>query len=720
MCDKLSTPTKEVAKSQYNQPLNLTKMRKLILFAIPFIMMNCTTKETNPLLSEWDTPFQTPPFSQITEEHYLPAIQQGIDEQKAEIDAIVNNSEAPTFENTLIALDKAGASLSRTTSVFFAQKSSHTNEKMQAIAKEISPLLSALSDDINLNPQLFARVKTVYEQKDKLGLNTEEMRFLEETYNGFVRGGANLPADKQERFREVNTALSLASLTFGDHLLAEQNEFELIINDEAELAGLPQSELDAAVHAAKQKGVEGKYLFTISRTSLYPFITYADNRDLREKLYRGYFMKGDNGNDKDNKDLIEKIVALRIERANMLGFDSHSAYTLDNKMAKNADNVYKLLNEVWAAAIPAAEAEVAEMQKIVNKEGGNFELQSWDWWYYAEKVRQEKYALSEEELKPYFKLENVRDGIFALAGKLWGITFTERNDIDVYHPDVNVFEVKEADGTHIGIFYTDYYVRPSKRSGAWMTSYRKQQRINGENITPIILNVCNFPAPTEDMPSLLSFEQVTTAFHEFGHALHGLFSDCEFNTLSGTSVARDFVELPSQIMENWAIQPDVLKMYAKHYKTGEVMPQELIDKVVKASQFNQGFATTEYVAASLLDMDWHTQTAPVNDVNGFEKESMDKAGLISEIVPRYRSTYFQHIFSGGYSSGYYSYMWAEVLDADAFNAFKENGIFDKATAKSLRDNIFSQGGTEDPMKLYVQFRGAEPNTTPLLERRGLK
>jgi len=695
-------------------------MKKLILFAIPLLMMNCTTKETNPLLSEWDTPFQTPPFSQITEDHYLPAIKQGIEENKADIAAIVNNSEAPTFENTLVALDKAGASLNRSSSVFFNQSSSNTTDTMQALAKEISPLLSALSDDINLNPALFARVKAVYEQKDQLGLNTEQMRFLEQTYNGFVRGGANLPEDKQERFRTINKELSLATLTFGDHLLSEQNAFELILEDEAQLAGLPQSEIDAAAFAAKEKGMEGKWLFTINRTSLYPFITYAKDRSLREKLYKGYIMKGDNDNDQDNKELIKKIIALRTERANMLGFESHAAYTLDNKMAKNADNVYQLLNEVWAAAIPAAQAEVREMQKIVDKEGGDFEIASWDWWYYAEKVRQEKYALSEEELKPYFKLENVRDGIFAVAGKLWGITFTERPDIDVYHPDVKAFEVKEADGTHIGIFYTDYYVRPSKRSGAWMTSYRKQQRINGENITPIIINVCNFPKPTGDMPSLLTFEQVTTAFHEFGHALHGLFSDCEFDGLSGTAVARDFVELPSQLMENWASQPEVLKMYAKHYKTGEVMPQELVDKIVKASKFNQGFATTEYVAASLLDMDWHTQTSPVADVNAFEEASMEKYGLIKEIVPRYRSTYFGHIFSGGYSSGYYSYMWAEVLDADAFNAFKEHGLFDQATAKSLRDNIYSKGGTEDPMKLYIQFRGAAPNTTPLLERRGLK
>lgn len=695
-------------------------MKKLILFAIPLLMMNCTTPETNPLLSKWDTPFQTPPFSLIKAEHYMPAFEQGIKEKKADIDAIINTTDEPTFENTLVALDKAGATINRVSSLFSNQTSSNTNDTLQALAKEISPLLSALSDDINLNPKLFARIKAVYNQKNQLDLNTEEMRFLETTYQDFVRGGANLPEEKQTRFREINSALSLASLNFGDHLLAEANEFELVVEDKAQLDGLPQNEIDAAASAAKAKGQEGKYIFNINRTCLYPFLTYANNRALREELYRGYFMKGDNDNKNDNKNLIKEITNLRLERANMLGFKNHAAYTLDNKMAKNAKNVYSLLNEVWAAAIPAAKAEVVEMQKIIDKEKGHFQLASWDWWHYAEKVRQEKYALSEEEIRPYFQVDNVRQGIFQLANKLYGITFTERPDIDVYQKDVKAYEVKEADGKHIGIFYTDYFARPSKRSGAWMTSYRKQQRINGENVSPIIVNVCNFPEPTENMPSLLTFEQVTTVFHEFGHALHGLLSNCEFYGLSGTSVARDFVELPSQVMENWASQPEMLKLYAKHYKTGEIMPQELIDKIVKASQFNQGFATTEYIAASLLDMDYHTQTSPITDVNAFEKKSMQEHGLIDEILPRYRSTYFQHIFSGGYSSGYYSYMWAEVLDADAFNAFKENGIFDKKTAQSFRDNIISKGGSDDPMKLYLQFRGTAPSTTPLLERRGLK
>ncbi len=692
----------------------------LMVLSLMVMLTNCTTKEQNPLLSEWDTPFGTPPFEQIKEAHYLPAFQAGIAEQKAEIEAIVNNAEAPSFENTLVALDQSGRTLTRVSGVFYNLTSAHTNDSLQAIAKELSPIMSAHYDDINLNAKLFERVKVVYEQKDSLDLNAEQLTLLKNTYEGFVRGGANLNAADQERMRAINTELSEATLTFGDNLLAEQNDFKVFVSDEADLLGLPQSVKDAAASLAKEEGKEGQWLFTIDRTSLYPFLTYSENRALREKLYKGYIMKGDNNNAHDNKALIQKIVSLRLERAQLLGYESFAAYQLENKMAATPEAVYDLLLEVWNAALPAAKAEVAEMQKIIDQEGGNFTLAAWDWWHYAEKVRQAKYALSEEELMPYFKMENVREGLFAVAEKLYGITLTERKDISVYHPDVTAFEVKEADGTHIGIIYTDYYVRSSKRGGAWMNSYRKQERMNGENVTPVICNVCNFPKPTENAPSLLTFEQVTTMFHEFGHGLHGLLSACNYHGLSGTSVPRDFVELPSQIMENWAIQPEVLAMFAKHYETGEPMPQELIDKMVKASQFNQGFATVEYVAASLLDMDYYTLTdASDLDVNAFEKASMDKYGLSPEIAPRYRSTYFAHVFSGGYSAGYYSYMWAEVLDADAFNAFKEKGIFDQATAQAFRDNVLSKGGTDDVMKLYMQFRGAKPDSKALLQRRGL-
>ncbi len=698
-------------------------MKKLLLLiTIPFLLMNCTKKEkeeTNPLLAEWKTPFQTPPFSKITESDYMYAFQKAIQENKAEIDAIVNNPEEPTFENTLLALDKSGATLNRVANVFYNKLSADATDTLQILAKEISPLMSELSDDINLNPKLFARVKSVYEQRASLDLTTEESRYLEETYKGFVRGGANLHADKQERFREINKELSLASLQYADNLLAETNAFTVVIDDVKGLKGLPQSELDIAAQAAKDAGKEG-YLFTINRTCLYPFLTYCENRDLRKKLYMGYVMKADNDNAQDNKDIVKKTMALRQERAKLLGYNTPADYVLEDQMAKNADNVYDLLKEVWDAAIPAAKAEVAEMQKIVDKERGHFKIKAWDWWYYAEKVRKAKYDLSEEELKPFFQLENVREGIFTLANKLFGITFTERPDIDVYAEGVKAYEVKEADGTTVAIFYTDYYQRPSKKFGAWMTSYRKEQYIDGKRVLPIIINVCNFPKPNGDMPSLLTFDQVTTAFHEFGHGLHGMLSNCQLHSMSGTDVPRDFVEFPSQILENFASQPEMLKLYAKHYKTGEVMPQELIDKVVKASKFNQGFATTEYVAASLLDMDYHTQTTPIENVNAFEKTSMDNWGLIPEIAPRYRSTYFSHVFSGGYFAGYYSYLWAEVLDADGFNAFKENGIFDQETAKRYRDNILAKGNSDDLMKLYINFRGAAPTTDALLERRGLK
>ncbi len=691
----------------------------LLIIAFMTVLTNCTQNGENPLLVKWDTPFETPPFELIKEGHYVPAFEAAIADQKANIEAIVSNTEEPTYSNTLNALDKSGLLLEKVVGVFYNLTSAHTSDTLQALAKVISPMVSSHSDDIRLNPQLFAKVKVVYEKRDSLGLSTEQMKYLEKTYNDFVRGGANLPTDKQARFRAINKELSLLTLLFGDNLLAEQNAFKLYITDTNNLAGLPQSVIDAAASQATAEGHRGEWLFTIERTSLYPFLTYAKNRELRKKLYTGYIMKGDNNNGNDNKELVKKIAALRLEKAKMLGFESHSAYILDEKMAKTAENVYELLNKVWTPAINAAKSEVAQIQAIIDSEGDSFKPEAWDWWYYAEKVRQQKYAISEEEIKPYFKLENVRDGIFILANKLWGITFEKRTDIQVYHPDVEVFEVKEQNGTHIGIFYTDFYVRSSKRGGAWMNSYRKQKYVDGKKVTPIITNVCNFPKPTNGKPVLLTVEQVETMFHEFGHALHGLLSDCETYSLAGTAVPRDFVELPSQIMENWATHPQMLAIYAKHYETGEPMPTQLIDKLTSASKFNQGFVTTEYIAASLLDMEWFTQTQEVTlSVNEFEKQVMAKYGMIPEITPRYRSTYFAHIFQWSYSSGYYSYLWAEVLDADAFNAFNEHGIFDKATAQSFRENILSKGGSDDVMKLYKQFRGAEPKIEPLLERKG--
>lgn len=705
-------------------------MKKLLLFitVLGFGLMSCQTqkKETttnmeNPFFKEWNTPFGVPPFDEIENEHFRPAFAEGMRLHKVEIEAIVNNAEEPTFENTLVALDKSGSFLNKVSNVFSNLSSADTNDSIQAIEKDIEPQLSAHYDDINLNEGLFARVKAVYQQRENLDLNTEEARFLEKKYKSFVRGGAELPADKKARMREINSELATLSVQFGENVLKDNNAFKLLIEDESELKSLPAAAVSAAAATAKAEGEEGKWIFTISRPSLYPFLTYSPNRSLREKLYKGYIMKGDNGNEYDNNKIVARMVELRSERAKLFGYNNHAEYILAENMAKTPENVYDILTKVWDKALPVAKQEVEDMQAIADKEGADIKIEGWDWWYYAEKVRQEKYALSEEDIKPYFQVDNVQKGIFTLAQKLWGITFTERTDLPKYHEDGKVFEVKEADGSTIGIFYTDYFARPSKRGGAWMSSFRKQEMVDGENVIPVITNVCNFPAPTDDMPSLLSLDQVITMFHEFGHGLHGLLSQCQTRTLSGTSVARDFVELPSQIMENWAFEPEMLALYAKHYKTGEVIPTELIEKINNAAHFNQGFATVEFLAAGLLDMDYHTlnEVDPNMDVEAFEKASMDKYGLIPEIAPRYRSTYFQHIYAGGYSSGYYAYLWAEVLDKDAFQAFKENGLFDQKTAVSFRENVLSKGGSDDPMELYLKFRGKEPGIEPLLKGRGL-
>jgi peptidyl-dipeptidase Dcp len=543
---------------------------------------------------------------------------------------------------------------------------------------------------------------------------------LEKYYRDFVRGGANLDKEKKARLREINQELSLLTLKFGENILKENNRFELIIENKEDLEGLPQSVIDAAAETAKERGYKGKWVFTLHKPSMIPFLTYSAKRELREKIFKAYINRGNHNDELDNKKILLKIVALRLERAKLLGYKTHAHYVLEENMAKNPENVYKLLDKIWKPALERAKKEAEELQQMIYKEGKNFKLQPWDWWYYAEKLKKEKYDFDDSVLRPYFKLENVIKGVFYVANKLYGLQFVERNDIPKYHPDVRVFEVKDADGSHIGILYTDYFPRASKRGGAWMNSFRKQSKIGGKEIHPVITNNGNFSKPVGDKPSLLSIEEVLTLFHEFGHALHGLLSNCTYPTLSGTSVPRDFVELPSQIMENWALEPEVLKVYARHYKTGEVIPQELIEKLKKAKLFNQGFATVEYLAAAYLDMDWHTLTELNNiDPLKFEEESMKRIGLIPEIVVRYRSPYFRHIFSGGYSAGYYSYIWAEVLDADAFEAFKEKGIFDKETAQSFRKNILEKGGTEDPMILYKRFRGAEPKVEPLLKRRGL-
>lgn len=690
------------------------------------ILTSCTTgekkmkTEENPFFVAFGTPFETVPFEKIKNEHYMPAFREGIRQHDLEIEAITGNAEAPNFDNTIVALDRSGDLLVSVSSVFYNLTSANTNDELQQIARDVSPLLTNHYDNISLNEKLFQRVKAVYEQKDELGLTTEQRMLLEKTYKQFARGGANLPADKQAILREINKELSLLSLKFGDNLLAETNNFKLVIDNPDDLAGLPQFVRDAAAAAAKEDSLEGKWLFTLHTPSRIPFLQFSDRRELREKVLMAYANRGNNNNEYDNKEIAAKMASLRVKKAGLLGYPTHADYILEENMAKTPQNVYDFLDKVWAAALPVAKKEAAELQAMIDAEGGSFKLEPWDWWYFAEKVRKQKFDLDEEALKPYFSLENVRTGMFEVANNLWGLTFTERNDISKYHPEVRTFEVKEADGSHIGILYMDFFPRASKEGGAWMNSYRDQYVVGDSVVSPVITTVCNFTKPTADTPSLLTFEEVSTLFHEFGHALHGLLSDCTYRRLSGTSVPRDFVELPSQIMENWAGDPEVMKMYARHYQTGEVIPQELIDKLQASEHFNQGFATVEYMSACYLDLDWHTLTdTTLQNTLEFEIASLNKAGLIPEIIVRYRSPYFAHIFAGGYSSGYYAYLWAEVLDADAFEAFKETSLFDPATAKAFRDNVLSQGGTDDPMKLYTQFRGKEPDVKAMLKRKGL-
>ncbi|MEE8377785.1 MAG: M3 family metallopeptidase, partial [Candidatus Aminicenantaceae bacterium] len=674
----------------------------------------------NPFFGTWETPFETPPFDKIVEKDFMPAFKAGIDMHKAETTLIADSKKKSNFKNTIEALDRSGALLTKVGNVFGCLNGANTNEEIQQIARDVTPLLSKHQDDILLNAALFERVKAVYEIKDTLNLNVEQSTLLDETYKVFVRGGANLDEDKKAELRTINDELSMLTLKFGQNILREDNAFQLVIDNKADLAGLPGAVIAGAAEAGTALEHEGKWVFTLHKPSWIPFLQYSEKRALREKIFKAYYSRGSNDNEFDNKTNASKIAALRVKRANLLGYKTHAHFVLEENMAKVPENVYNLLNQLWDPALKIAKKEAAEMQAMINAEGKTFKLETWDWWYYAEKLKKAKYALDDEQLRPYFKLENVIDGVFAVATNLYGLQFEERMDIPKYHEDVKVFEVKEADGSHVGILYTDYFPRPSKRGGAWMNSLRKQAKIKGKNITPVIINVGNFSKPTADKPSLISLEEVGTLFHEFGHALHGLLSDCTYESLSGTSVSRDFVELPSQIMENWALHPDVLKIYAKHFETGEAIPQELIDKITNAGHFNQGFISVEYLAASFLDMDWHTLTeAEEQDVWEFENASLEKIGLIPEIISRYKSPYFNHIFSGGYSSGYYSYIWAEVLDADAFEAFKETSLFDQETADSFRRNILAAGGTEDPMTLYIRFRGAEPTVKPLLKKRGL-
>ena len=674
----------------------------------------------NPFFEDWDTPFGVPPFDRIAEEHYMPAYLESMKQHKAEIEDIVHNSETPTFANTIEALDRSGPLLTKVDFVFQNMAQAHTNQEIQQIEQKIAPILAKHNDDINLNEGLFQRTKSVYEQRGNLALNREQSMLLEKTYKGFIRGGANLSEEKKTRYREINEELSVLSVKYAKNVLDETNAFAMVL-DQEDLTGLPESVISAAAEAAEEKGHEGKWVITLHKPSFIPFLQYSEKRELRKKVFMAFANIGNNDNEYDNKAHASRMAALRVERAQLLGYDTHADFILEENMAKTPANVYKLLQQVWKPALAKARQEAQEFQTMIEKEGKNFRLQPWDWWFYAEKVKKAKYHLDDSALRPYFKLENVRQGAFDVATKLWGITFDELENMPVYHEDVRVMEIKDPDGSHIGVLYVDYFPRASKQGGAWMSPYRKQRREDGKNIRPVIVNVGNFAMPTADKPALISFDDALTLFHEFGHALHGLLTDCTYETLSGTDVATDFVELPSQIMENWASDPEVIKTYARHYKTNETIPDELIAKIKKSGTFNQGFGNVEYLASCFLDMDWHTLTEGKEmDCAAFEKATLKKIGLIPQIIPRWRSTYFQHIFAGGYSSGYYSYLWSEVLDADAFQAFKETSLFDRETAAAFRKNILEKGGTEDPMVLYLRFRGAEPKIDPFLEREGLK
>ncbi|MFB2121171.1 M3 family metallopeptidase [Parapedobacter sp. 2B3] len=702
--------------------MNNKRIFYILTISTAFIVSCDDTRQVtdNPLLNVYDTPNGVPPFDQIKSEHFKPAYEEALGQHRAEVDSIAAITDAPTFENTILALEDAGQLLARVSYVFSNLSSSTTNDTLKALDTELAPKLAAHRDNISLNDELFGRVKAVWDQRDSLGLDGEQLMLLERSYKNFVRNGASLGDADKAVLREINTQLAELTTQFGQHVLAETNAFELVVDNEEALAGLSDGMKAAAAETANAKGHDGKWVFTLSNSSVMPFLQFADNRELRLQIWEAYKNRGANGNDNDNSDILVEIANLRLKKANLLGYPTHAHYVLEEAMAENPTNIKKLLDGLWKPAIAKAKAEAYDIQKEIESAGQNFQAQPYDWRYYSEKIRQQRFSLSEEELKPYFSLAGVRQGAFDVANKLYGLRFKPLEGMPTYHPEVEVYEVSEADGTLVGIFYVDYFPRESKRPGAWMSSFRRQYKENGQRMAPVIVNVCNFTPPVGSLPALLTFDEANTLFHEFGHALHGLLSDVSYRSLSGTSVSRDFVELPSQVMENWAEDPAVLKTYAKHYESGEAIPDSLIAKLESAGTFGQGFATVEYLASAILDFDYHTITSPITvSAQAFEKASMQKAGLIDEIIPRHRSTYFNHIFSGGYSAGYYSYIWAEVLDADAFAAFKETDLYDKTTANAFRQNILEKGGTEKPAELYRKFRGVDPDPVHLMKKRGL-
>ena len=680
-----------------------------------------TADTENPFFSEYQTPFGVPPFEKIQTEHYMPAFLKGMEEQVAEIQAIVENQEPATFENTIVALDQSGALLNKVSYVFYGLTSANTNDELQALSQELSPLLSKHSDDISMNAKLFERIKTVYENRDKENLDKEQMKLLEETYKDFVRGGANLDAESQEKLRELNSKIAMLQLTFGQNMLKETNAFKLIIDNKEDLAGLPENLIAAAAETAVADSMEGKWVFTLHNPSIMPFLQYADKRELREKIFKGYTNRGNNGNENDNKQVCAQLVEARIEKAKLMGYEDYASFALETRMAKTSDAVYGLLDEVWNPALKKAQQELNDIQEEIRKEGNAFEAEGWDWRYYADRAKKSKFNFDENLIRPYLKLENVRNGMFLFAQKLYGITFTAIDSIPLPHPDAEAFESKDQDGSHLGVLYLDYFPRASKRGGAWCGQYRGQTYKDGTKVAPVVTVVCNFTKPAAGQPALLTADEASTMYHEFGHALHNFFRNVHYHGVSG--VARDFVELPSQINEHWTFEPEMLREYAKHYETGEVIPAELVQRLIECGKYGQGFATTEYLAASLLDMDFHTlKEVPENfDVVEFEEMTLGKRGLLRQIPPRYRTTYFNHTMGGGYTAGYYSYLWSEVLDADAFEAFKETGnIFNTEVAAKFRNYILAPGCIDDEMDMYVNFRGKQPGIEPLLKNRGLQ
>jgi peptidyl-dipeptidase Dcp len=705
------------------------KRSNIIIFAvftsIVFISFACKNKsdmtDNNPLLKSFNTPHQTAPFDQLTEEHFMPAFEKALKDGRADIQEIINTPEGPTFENTIEKMEKAAELLGRISSIFFNLNSAETNDKIQSIAREVSPMLSDFSNDIWLNEKLFERVKQVYEaHKNASSLTDEQMKLLENTYKGFARRGALLNGKDKERYREISSELSRLSLQFGENVLAETNGFQLHITDEKDLSGLPGDAIEAAAQRAQKENKEG-WIFTLHIPSYLPFMKYADNRELRERMFRAYTSRGNTGNDRDNNEIIKKTVALRMERAALLGYKNHADYVLTERMAKSPARVENFLNELLEASLPFAQKEVKEVEEFAKKEGFDGQLQRWDFAYYSEKLKTARFNVSDEMTKPYFQLEKVKQGIFDLTNRLYGLIYKENKEIPVYHEEVQAYEVFDEDGSFLSVLYLDFFPREGKQGGAWMTSYREQYKENGEDVRPHISVVTNFTRPTSTKPALLTYNEVTTFLHEFGHALHGMLSDVTYESMAGTSVYRDFVELPSQIMENWAQQKEWLHDVAKHYETGDPIPGDLVDNIIAAGNFQSGYATVRQLSFGMNDMAWHTIEEPINqEVAQFEKEAMERTELFPEVEGSCMSTAFGHIFDGGYAAGYYGYKWAEVLDADAFDMFLQNGIFDKTTAQKFRENILSKGGTQDPMKLYVSFRGHEPSIEPLLKRNGLK